>query len=108
MRQLSVPSQVARTVTKIESFKGVDLTNAASNVDISRSPEAPNMIRDVPGKVRKRMGYYLDTEYDDFIHGVFHLNGERIVHAGSKLYMGTTVLYSDMQNYLFRQLLHPE
>ena len=39
MRQLSVPSQVARTVTKIESFKGVDLTNAASNVDISRSPE---------------------------------------------------------------------
>lgn len=103
MRQLSVPSQVARTVTKIESFKGVDLTNAASNVDISRSPEAPNMIRDVPGKVRKRMGYYLDTEYDDFIHGVFHLNGERIVHAGTKLYMGTTVLYSDMQDVGFNR-----
>lgn len=103
MRQLSVPSPVSRTVTKIESFKGVDLTNAAANVDISRSPNAINMIRDVPGKVRKRMGYYLDTTYEDTIHGVFHVGGERIVHAGKNLYQGTKILYSDMRDAGFNR-----
>ena len=103
MRQLSVPTPVARTVTKIESFKGVDLTNAAANVDIARSPNGLNMIRDVPGKVRKRMGYYLDKKHEDGIHGVFHLNGERVVHAGTKLYMGDNVLYSDMEEAGFNR-----
>ena len=56
MRQLSVPSPLEKTVTTIKSFKGVDLTNAPTNVADGRSPEAPNMIRDTPGKVRKRMG----------------------------------------------------
>ena len=96
MRQLSVPSAAAKSVTKIEKFRGVDLTNAPANVDESRSPEAPNMIRDVPGKVRKRMGYKLNKEYTDTIYGVYHLNGRRLVHSGKNLYYGDTVLYSDM------------
>lgn len=97
MRQLSVPSSVPKSVTKIENFKGVDLTNAPSNVSADRSPEAPNMVRDVPGKVRKRMGYYLDKEYEATIYGVHHLytplETKRIVHSGDKLYDGDTVLY---------------
>ena len=47
---------ISKNIITIDTFKGVDLTNAPSNVSINRSPEAPNMIRDVPGKVRKRMG----------------------------------------------------
>ncbi len=96
MRQFNPPAAVDRSVTKIENFKGVDLTNSPTNVSPGRSPEAPNMIRDVPGKVRKRMGYKLDVKYDDEIYGVFHLDGERFVHSGTKLYHGETVVYSDM------------
>lgn len=76
MRQFNPPAAVDRSVTKIENFKGVDLTNSPTNVSPGRSPEAPNMIRDVPGKVRKRMGYKLDVKYDDEIYGVFHLTAK--------------------------------
>ena len=96
MRQLRVPSPLEKTVTTIKNFKGVDLTNAPTNVADGRSPEAPNMIRDTPGKVRKRMGYYLDKEYPDVIYGVHHLNSVRLVHSGKKLYNGDTVIYEDM------------
>lgn len=41
----------------MEYFRGIDLLNSPSNVDESRSPAAPNMVRDQVGKVRKRMGY---------------------------------------------------
>ena len=53
----------------IEEFKGVDLYNSPSNVDDSRSPDAPNMVRDVPGKVRKRMGYEKIDQYPGRING---------------------------------------
>ena len=96
MRQLSPPTPMERSVTKIENFKGVDLTNSPTNVDSGRSPEAPNMVRDVPGKVRKRMGYKIDTQYNDTIYGVHHLDGQRFVHAGKNLYQGETALYTDM------------
>lgn len=52
-----IPSSPKRNVAEIDNFLGVDLTNTGSNVSELRSPNAPNMIRDVPGKVRKRMGY---------------------------------------------------
>ena len=80
----------------IENLKGVDLTNSPSNVAEYRSPEAPNMVRDVPGKVRKRMGYHLDASYEGRINGVYFLNGRRLVHAGTKLYDGETLLSSDL------------
>lgn len=53
----SVPSSPKRSTLEISNFMGVDLTNTGSNISETRSPNAPNMIRDVPGKVRKRMGY---------------------------------------------------
>ena len=53
MGRFSVPSSPARNVVKIETFKGVDLNSSPSNVEITRSPNAPNMMRDVPGKVRR-------------------------------------------------------
>ena len=52
-----------RSVLNITTFKGVDMTNSSPNVDDARSPHAPNMIRDVPGKVRKRMGYKKTDRY---------------------------------------------
>lgn len=98
MRQLSVPSGISKSVMTIDNFKGVDLTNSPTNVALNRSPDAPNMIRDVPGKVRKRMGYYLDKTYSYKIYGVHHLNDIRIVHAGTNLYVGNSVVYSSMRS----------
>lgn len=53
----NIPQSPKRDVMEIDNFLGVDLTNTGSNISENRSPNAPNMIRDVPGKVRKRMGY---------------------------------------------------
>ena len=57
MAQFSIPAQTPKQRAIIETFRGVDLNNSPTNVDKSRSPAAPNMIRDQVGKVRKRMGY---------------------------------------------------
>lgn len=59
--QFKVPASPKRDILEIDNFLGVDLTNSGDNVDERRSPYAPNMIRDVPGKVRKRMGYKVEA-----------------------------------------------
>ncbi|NLC78196.1 MAG: hypothetical protein GX683_00475, partial [Ruminococcaceae bacterium] len=83
-------------------FKGIDLYNSPDNVSPERSPSAPNMIRDVPGKVRKRMGYKKNEEYDGRINGMyaFTLSAEEttLVHAGTKLYANKTLVYSNMND----------
>lgn len=88
MAQFSVPSESQRFSAVVETFRGVDLNNSPSNVDKSRSPAAPNMIRDQVGKVRKRMGYNtkVTAPQGAAIHGVHHLLDETLIHAGSKLY----------------------
>lgn len=58
-----VPKSPARSIASIDHFLGVDLTNSPANVDENKSPNAINMIRDVPGKVRKRMGYEVIDDY---------------------------------------------
>ena len=58
-----VPASPKRNIFNIDSFLGVDLTNTGSNIDEVRSPNAENMIRYVPGKVRKRMGYSVPVEF---------------------------------------------
>ena len=88
MAQFNVPSESQRFSAVVETFRGVDLNNSPSNVDKSRSPAAPNMIRDQVGKVRKRMGYTTKATAPEgaAIHGVHHLMDETLIHAGTKLY----------------------
>lgn len=88
MAQFDIPSESKKYSTIIETFRGVDLNNSPSNVDPSRSPAAPNMVRDQVGKVRKRMGYSTAATVPNgaAINGVHHLGGETLVHAGAKLY----------------------
>lgn len=91
MAQFSVPAESKKYSVVVESFRGVDLNNSPSNVDKSRSPEAPNMIRDQVGKVRKRTGYTTKATVSGgaAINGVHRLGGEVLVHAGAKLYRRT-------------------
>lgn len=92
-----VPASPQKSIVTISDFLGVDFTNSPANVDEQKSPNSENMIRDVPGKVRKRMGYRTIKKYDGKINGAHMLrgSGEPLIHAGTKLYKGDVVLYSD-------------
>lgn len=87
MATFKVPSQVSRSVLTVDTLLGVDMTNDPSNVDKSQSPNGQNLIRDVPGKVRKCMGYEKLFMLEGVIHG-YHGYGEKpgLLHAGTKLY----------------------
>ena len=86
MAQFSIPAETPKSTLVIETFRGVDLNNSPTNVDKSRSPAAPNMIRDQVGKVRKRMGYTTQATAPGAIHGTYQLEGQTLVHAGAMLY----------------------
>ncbi len=101
MARFRVPASPVRQVISIEEFRGVDLYNAPSNVHKSRSPEAPNMIRDEVGKVRKRMGYETIHAFQgQRINGVHRYKTDRLVHAGNALYRNAeeTPIYSGMND----------
>ncbi|BAK99585.1 hypothetical protein OBV_23870 [Oscillibacter valericigenes Sjm18-20] len=89
MSTFSIPAGDSKYTKVSEYFRGVDLNNSPSNVDFSRSPNAPNMIRDQVGKVRKRMGYttVATATNGGKINGVHELDGKRLVHAGTALYL---------------------
>lgn len=96
MAQFSVPSPPSRSILTINEFLGVDFTNSPTNVDKKRSPNAPNMIRDVPGKVRKSMGYKTIKTYSGKINGAHFRRGDAdgLIHAGTSIYKGDDELYS--------------
>lgn len=98
MAQFSIPASPARSILNVDKFYGIDYTNSPANVDKSRSPNGQNMIRDVPGKVRKRMGYETMAQYPARINGVFARREDTqfLVHAGTKLYWGEEEIYGDM------------
>ena len=56
-----VPKSPKRSIFNMDTFLGVDLTNSGSSIEETRSPNAENMVRFVPGKVRKRTGYSKDV-----------------------------------------------
>lgn len=97
MAQFSVPAAPSRSILVIDEFHGVDFTNSPTNVDNKKSPNAPNMIRDVPGKVRKSMGWHTVKQYADRINGVHFRreDAEGLVHSGTKLYKGDDEVYSE-------------
>lgn len=86
MARFSIPAQAAKSQLVIDTLLGIDYTSNSSNVSRNQSPNAPNMIRDEPGKVRKRMGYFALAKYPARINGCYALNGVYIIHAGTKMY----------------------
>lgn len=80
-----VPKSPAKSVYQINEFKGVDFSNSPANIDDNKSPNAINMIRDVPDKVRKRMGYETIMRFDNLIvstatsSGIFTVGDDKSV-----------------------------
>lgn len=101
--KFSVPKSPARNVLTIDEFLGVDFTNSPANIDDNKSPNAVNMIRDVPGKVRKRQGYELIQTFTDEnkeINGYHYRRGDEtpLIHVGTTIYKGETALYTTANN----------
>lgn len=106
-----VPASPQTSIQTIDTFLGVDYTNSPANIDIVRSPNAQNMVRDVPGKVRKSLGWYTFKTYETVenegeenevrtplkINGYHALRGddEYLIHAGTNFYHGDDLIYSD-------------
>lgn len=111
MGTYTIPDAPTKYSKVVDYFRGVDLNNSPSNVDPSRSPAAPNMIRDQVGKVRKRMGYHTVATAPNSgkINGTHRLEDKTLIHAGDKLYLwngadGFTEL-SDMADEISRSFL---
>ncbi len=107
LKQFSFNSTAQKKQFNINGFLGADFTSNPENADFRRSPDCPNMIRDTPGKNKKRLGYLLTHTFSEEINGI-HIfqkdeNEKFLVHAGTSLYLkGTngeyTQIYSKMNN----------
>lgn len=100
--RFGMPAGRQRKAVHVSCFEGVNFTDSPAGVDERKSPDAPNMIRDVPGKVRKCMGYYRVAEYRDEQGRPLAINGWHrrsndetgLIHAGERIYRGEELLYS--------------
>ena len=82
----------------ISEFVSANFTDTSGIIADNQSPDTQNMIRDVPGKVRKCMGYEKIRKYIGRING-YHVrrgDGIGIIHAGTKMYKEDAVLYDGM------------
>ena len=71
-----VPKAVSKSILTIDTFLGCDFTNSPASVSEYQSPNCVNLIRDVPGKVRKAMGYEVLNEYNP---NLFHLDSDTTI-----------------------------
>lgn len=86
--QFKIPKSPTKQVYQSSEFLGADFTSEASTVSENKSPNCENMIRSVPGKIRKRMGYEKVGDYGACIYGVHYYSvlDAWYVHAGTNLY----------------------
>ena len=80
----------------IDSFGGIDLSSSPTDVDKSRSPDAPNMMPDTKGNPKKRPGFERTGKFEGRINGRFEINGKEVIHAGSALYIEGKRVWSGM------------
>jgi hypothetical protein len=67
--KFNVPKAPKKSIVTLDRFLGADFTNNPSNVDITQSPSCQNLIRYVPGKVRKCLGWANTRNYNaTYVH----------------------------------------
>ena len=97
MARFSIPPSPKKNMVVLDTFVGADFTNDPSAVSIAQSSECVNMIRDVPGKMRKCMGYHTVDNFKGRINGFHKVNDkEGIIHAGTNLYWQDDAIYFNM------------
>ena len=97
MARFAVPKSPAKNMKILDNFVGVDFTNDPSVVSDIQVSNCENMIRSVPGKMRKCMGYHTIQKYNGRINGFHKVNAtEGIIHAGTNLYWHDDIIYFNM------------
>jgi len=81
--QRTIPAKKKRI--ELTSFLGVDYANDETEVDIRRSPYAPNMSADVAGRPVLRPGYHTIAEVSGAIYGVHFHEDTMIVHHDTEM-----------------------
>ena len=85
-------------ITRVYSnFRGVDFRG--EEINLRRSPDSLNVWKDYreTESIRTRPGMKLSQAYSGPVYGVFFYKGFMLVHAGDKLYKGTSVLYEGLK-----------
>ena len=85
-------------ITRVYSnFRGVDFRG--EEINIRRSPDSLNVWKDYreTESIRTRPGMELSQAFSEPVYGVFFYKGFMLTHAGNKLYKGTSVLYTGVQ-----------
>lgn len=97
MARFSVPKSPAKNSVILNNFVGADFTNDPSSVSQYQVTECENMIRDVPGKMRKCMGYHSVGKYNGRINGFHKFTASKgVLHAGTCLYWNNDIIYFNM------------
>ena len=89
---------MADLVSRIYSnFRGVDFRG--EEINLIRSPDSLNVWKDYKEteSIRTRPEMELHYEYAAPVYGVFFYKDTMLVHSGSKLYKGDTVLYTGLR-----------
>ena len=101
---------------KVDMFAGVDFSNGDTN--LSRSPDSLNMWKNYKNNaagIETRPDMELVANYDNTIFGLFFYDvgntTHRIVHCGTKLYDGTSVIFNGMnpaksQSFIFNNIFY--
>ena len=91
---MSIGDLITRVYT---NFRGVDFRG--EDINLRRSPDSLNVWKDYREveSIRTRPGMKLSKAYSEPVYGVFFYKGFMLVHAGTKLYKGSTVLYSGLK-----------
>lgn len=92
----NIPKSPEIQLYQNETFLGVDFTTDVANVDDTKSPDAVNMIRSIPGKVRKRMGFEMVCDLRWYeqgwkrkpVYGAHYYKHANVwlIHSGNRLY----------------------
>lgn len=85
--RFKIPKSPKKLIYVIDRFLGCDFTSSPSAVDVNHSPNCVNFIRMMPGKIRKRMGYYPVNEGTGKVYAIWKWNDDNfIVHVGKYMY----------------------
>ena len=90
---MSTGDMVTRVYT---NFRGVDFRG--EEINLRRSPDSLNVWKDYrkTESIRTRPGMKLSQAFQAPVYGVFFYKGNMLVHAGNKLYKGTSVIYDGL------------
>ena len=82
-------SGVQKSTLRLNSFNGVDFANNPFDVDVSRSPDALNMMPALNGAVACRHGYEKMFSVEGSINGIYELKSAKgshiLIHHGSNI-----------------------